>query len=213
MKRKFKEGDRVKVVEICLSDLFDTNVRPGMIGTICNINKGKHSYIADVKFDETIRATNNNWNEKEGTYQMFFEQLELIEEETIVIYRKGQEVIALDESTGKKAAAKCSPSDKFDFKAGAKLAFERLMVEEVEEKIEQVYNGKIVFTRCGIEDFTVGKIYEIKDGKIRNNKGDIYPLHMKFCDFEHVKKYFGMMGDYRPRYLSIGNFDLIEVHE
>lgn len=47
--------------------------------------------------------------------------------ETIVIYRKGNEVIALDKATGKKAIAKCSPEDTFDFNIGAKLAFDRLM--------------------------------------------------------------------------------------
>lgn len=46
--------------------------------------------------------------------------------ETIVIYRKDNEVIALDKRTGKKAIAKCSPEDTFDFNVGAKLAFERL---------------------------------------------------------------------------------------
>lgn len=49
--------------------------------------------------------------------------------ETIVIYRKEQEVYALDKSTGKKAVAKCSPKDEFDFRTGAKLAFKRLMLK------------------------------------------------------------------------------------
>ena len=47
--------------------------------------------------------------------------------ETIVIYRKGREVIAVDKVTGDKAIAKCSPEDTFDFNVGAKLAFDRLM--------------------------------------------------------------------------------------
>lgn len=47
-------------------------------------------------------------------------------EECIVIYRKYNDVIALDKSTGRKGIAKCSPEDKFDFGIGAKLAFERL---------------------------------------------------------------------------------------
>lgn len=49
-----------------------------------------------------------------------------VKPEAIVIYRNGDEVIALDKSTGKKAVAKCSPKDEFDFSIGAKLAFERL---------------------------------------------------------------------------------------
>ena len=47
--------------------------------------------------------------------------------ETIVIYRKDREVIAVDKVTGDKAIAKCSPEDTFDFNVGAKLAFDRLM--------------------------------------------------------------------------------------
>ena len=62
----------------------------------------------------------------------FFEEGDLEPvNETIVIYRKGQEVIALDKSTGKKAIARCCPEDTFDFETGAKLAFERLTAEPV----------------------------------------------------------------------------------
>lgn len=47
--------------------------------------------------------------------------------ETIVIYRKDREVIALDKATGDKAIARCNPADEYDFHIGAKLAFDRLM--------------------------------------------------------------------------------------
>lgn len=50
---------------------------------------------------------------------------------TIVIYRKDNKVIALDKSTGEKAEANCNPADEFDFRTGAKLAFNRLMGEDV----------------------------------------------------------------------------------
>ena len=64
--------------------------------------------------------------------------------ETIVIYRKDREVIAVDKVTGDKAIAKCSPEDTFDFNIGAKLAFDRLMngnkenitVEDMRKKLE-----------------------------------------------------------------------------
>ena len=57
---------------------------------------------------------------------------------TIVIYTKGNQVIALDKATGEKAVAKCHPDDEFDFNIGAKLAFERLMgcEEKPENKIQ-----------------------------------------------------------------------------
>lgn len=50
--------------------------------------------------------------------------------ECIVIYRKGDETIALDKTTGKKAVAKCHPDDEYDFNTGAKLAFARLTGEQ-----------------------------------------------------------------------------------
>lgn len=53
--------------------------------------------------------------------------------ECIVIYRNANETIALDKSTGKKAVAKCCPEDTYDFKTGAKLAFERLIDDGVRE--------------------------------------------------------------------------------
>lgn len=50
---------------------------------------------------------------------------------TIVIYRNDNKVVALGKSTGEKAEANCNPADEFDFRTGAKLAFNRLMGEDV----------------------------------------------------------------------------------
>ncbi|MBO5969444.1 MAG: hypothetical protein J6S14_13200, partial [Clostridia bacterium] len=44
----------------------------------------------------------------------------------IVIYRKGDDTIALDKDTGKTAKATCSKDDEYDFYTGAKLALGRL---------------------------------------------------------------------------------------
>lgn len=44
----------------------------------------------------------------------------------VIIYRNGQDVIALDKETGEKAVAKCHPNDEFDFAIGAKIAFGKL---------------------------------------------------------------------------------------
>lgn len=54
--------------------------------------------------------------------------------ENIIIYRKDNEVVALDKSSGEKGIAKCSPDDEFDFMTGAKLAFERLHENLIERK-------------------------------------------------------------------------------
>lgn len=60
---------------------------------------------------------------------IFSDALEKVDT-TIVIYRKDNKVVALDKSTGEKAEAKCNPADEFDFRTGAKLAFNRLMGED-----------------------------------------------------------------------------------
>ena len=54
--------------------------------------------------------------------------------ECIVIYRNGNETVALDKTTGKKAVAKCSPEDTYDFYTGAQIAFERLTGKAEPEK-------------------------------------------------------------------------------
>lgn len=111
------------------------------------------------------------------------------EQEKIIIYRDGQKVIALDKRTGKKAEARCNPSDTFDFNIGARIAFDRLISEnnpvESEPKGftgEAVYIGGKLINQC----FTIGKIYEFIDGKVKDDFGD-------FCPYGNNKNYkFGV---------------------
>ena len=71
-------------------------------------------------------------------------------------------VIATDLTTGIKAEAKCNPTDDWDFRKGAVLAFDRLL-----EKTK-LWNGRVV---C-VEDehagpfFVKGKVYTVKNGAI-----------------------------------------------
>lgn len=124
MEHKFKVGDRV---------VEKINQKKGIV---VDFSKSENLFL--VKF--------NGWNEghdgrgytKSGkTYQgkhcWYFkkEYLEIIKDETIVIYRNDNKVVALDKTTGKKAEAKCNPADEFDFRTGAKLAFNRLMGKDV----------------------------------------------------------------------------------
>lgn len=48
---------------------------------------------------------------------------------SIVIFRRGREVIAKDVATGNEGIAKCSPNDDFCFKTGASIALARLMAK------------------------------------------------------------------------------------
>lgn len=80
---------------------------------------------------------------------------------TIVIYSKDREVIALDKATGDKAIARCNPADEYDFRIGAKLAFERLMngnkenitVEDMRKRLES-YCGSRSCSDCKLKSPT-----------------------------------------------------------
>lgn len=109
----------------------------------------------------------------------------------IVIYRNGDETVALDKTTGKKAVAKCSPEDTYDFYTGAQLAFERLTgKEEPLKQPEPLYNGKVVCVKSIRESYlTVGKVYEFVNGKITFNNGEKNPMECR--NFKEVRETFG----------------------
>lgn len=96
----------------------------------------------------------------------------------IVIYRNGDKVVARNKIAGKIGEAKCHPNDKFDFSIGARLAFDRLMSDEEDEKIEdreQYYNGKVVCI-SRVPGFTIGKIYEFVNGRVADDDQEIRPF-------------------------------------
>lgn len=127
-KHKFKVGDRVKVKK----DIVTLNRRTvGKCGTVKELLTDNY---CSVEFDEFVGGHDCNGFAKEGHgWNHAEDALDLVktQNETIVIYRKDNKVIALDKSTGEKAEAKCNPADEFDFRTGAKLAFNRLMGEDV----------------------------------------------------------------------------------
>ena len=113
-KRKFKVGERYT------SKLF---VDKGAVNEITEISGDVVSY------KDIAGRTYSVKNFEIGS--LFSDMLKKVGSETIVIYRNDNKVIALDKSTGEKAEAKCNPADEFDFRTGAKLAFNRLMGEDV----------------------------------------------------------------------------------
>lgn len=117
-KEKFKVGERYEVVKPLCFYL-------GEIIEIVNIKGNRFDYKI-VKSSENRRIGKIDWFRKDS---MKYKHLKPVtKNETIVIYRKDSEVIALDKRTGNKAVAKCHPEDEFNFETGAKLAFERLLV-------------------------------------------------------------------------------------
>ena len=89
---------------------------------------------------------------------------------TIVIYRNDNKVVALDKSTGEKAEAKCNPADEFDFRTGAKLAFNRLMGEDV-----KIDNGvREVKRKAKVGEYV--KIVDAHHYLIHYKNGDIFKV-------------------------------------
>lgn len=126
-KHKFKVGDRVKVKK----DIVTLNRRTvGKCGTVKELLTDNY---CSVEFDEFVGGHDCNGFAKEGHgWNHAEDALDLVktQNETIVIYRNDNKVVALDKSTGEKAEANCNPADEFDFRTGAKLAFNRLMGED-----------------------------------------------------------------------------------
>ena len=100
-------------------------------------------------------------------------------EETIgVIKRNGNTItVHMGDLHG---TAKCSPDDQFDLYTGCELALRKALGSEKKEPKEpekpKYYNGKMVCVENGRYDWwTVGKIYEYKDGVVTADDGDKYP--------------------------------------
>lgn len=149
-KRGFKVGDKVEFEKGGVS----------RVGTIDEIdNTWAQSILVYSKGMCGHNASSSLKGSRKTKEYWWFSpiQLRLKKNECIVIYRKGQEVIALDKATGKKAIAKCSPEDEFDFNIGSKLAFERLLgIEEQKEAkpefLEKFEKGKIYVFRKELHD-------------------------------------------------------------
>ena len=149
VKRKFKVGERYK------SKMLLDN---GAVIEITEIN-GDFVYYKDV-----VRETTGRKVFEIGS--IFSDNLEKVESENIVIYRKDNKVIALDKSTGEKAEANCNPADEFDFRTGAKLAFNRLMgedngVREVKRKAKVGEYIKIVDAKPLFNSYKNGDVFKV----------------------------------------------------
>ena len=151
---KFKVGDKVRILD-------GSTIKNYAGGWTTRMGRyvGEIHEISNV---EHLSSDSTNYRLEDVAYVWDERGLERCGNETIVIYRKDNEVIALDKRTGKKAIAKCSPEDKFDFNIGAKLAFERLMnsdkesitVEDMRKKLDYYCFGRRCCGGCKLESPT-----------------------------------------------------------
>jgi hypothetical protein len=127
--------------------------------------------------------------------------------EKIVIYRKGNKVIAVNNGTGKEGVARCAPDDTFNFETGAKLAFKRLVGEDTaaepvtpeEPKFKVGEFVRVVSTKKGsiakIHGFPIGQI--VKVVSVRDDGKYIcegvyswcnYGVGIQIVNSEHIEK-------------------------
>lgn len=110
-------------------------------------------------------------------------------------------MIALDKSTGEKAEANCNPADEFDFRTGAKLAFNRLMgedakpdngVREVKRKAKVGEYIKVVYAMPCLIPYKNGDIFKVNcvttSGCIcKKSEENVGLLHKEYVVLENYK--------------------------
>ena len=259
-KCKFKLGDRVKANETSNKRYGITNLRNKFTGEVVGVRTDD---VVDIKDD----SDNYVWrNLDSDCFDLIGEPTPEIHitvegNKTIAVYKNGTET--------KKAVAKCSPEDTFDFGIGAKLALERLGVLPTEKKgesitvggfkigdrvnyngvngtvicfsvddsigvefdkpngtehdcggvflkagttgtkctsrwlsandltpgeVPQYYNGKVVCIKNNIGNksiYTVGKVYEFKNGKLTANDGTAIPITHNIGSFKEWEEFSG----------------------
>lgn len=142
---KFKVGDQVRVINAKPFDMTFAGVANGDTGTI----KGFYNGVYLVEF------------EKKYNYPIHEIQLEFAEpenNETIVIYREGAEVVALDRSTGIKTQITFRPADIHNFHICAKEVFLQLI-----KKIQAVENSEPIKEGDTVEVINKMKTYSAYD--------------------------------------------------
>lgn len=195
VKRKFKVGDRVKVKKDTITLNRNT---VGECGTVKELLTDNY---CSVEFDKFVGGHNCGGFAKEGHgWNCAEDAIDLVktQNETIVIYRKDNKVIALDKSTGEKAEANCNPADEFDFRTGAKLAFNRLMgedngVREVKRKAKVGEYIKIVDAKPFLIPYENGEIFRVIG--VKNATCEVENPVKRFCAWHRE---YVVLENYKP---------------
>lgn len=193
VKRKFKVGDVVKP-----NKKADENYT---ITTTSVVREAIVTELRDYTMEIKIIKGSCSVGEVFTVEEKCFDLVRKAKQETIVIYRKDNKVVALDKSTGEKAEANCNPADEFDFRTGAKLAFNRLMgedvkpdngVREVKRKAKVGEYIKIVDAKPFLIPYENGEIFRVigvKDAtcEVENSVKRCHTWHREYVVLENYK--------------------------
>ena len=80
--------------------------------------------------NKLVTFADRDFYERDCGVKSFIPAKEYIGKNTLVIYRNGNVVTAVNKAAGETGIAKCSPSDEFDFKVGAAIALARLLAKD-----------------------------------------------------------------------------------
>lgn len=195
-KMKFKVGDIVKPIKNNPYAITGDYMKAGVVTYVDECVSNKIIKIKILKHEDAKYEGSSY-----SVDPCFFEKID----ETIVIYRNENKVIALDKSTGKKAEARCNPADDFDFHVGARIAFERLTGAEKKSIVKQVNRPA-----------KVGEYIKIVNANpcscgTRYKNGDVFKVTRtaKLID-EKVVKLSNVLGDYilQSEYVVLENYKL-----
>lgn len=127
--RKFKVGDIVKANKESNDRYGITNERNGFVG---KVTKVYYDYIFVQGLKSKHRSILEDvWNVEER----FFDLVQPKKQELHITVDGNRTIAVLkvDGNVVKRAEAKCNPSDTFDFKTGAELAFKRIFEEDKDD--------------------------------------------------------------------------------
>lgn len=150
-------------------------------GNYIHTSKGFIGVVTDVSSTGTIikvkgKSVTKYWPDsygKEGEWSVdpkYFDLYVPHEGKILIMVdeKDDNKIIARDLLTNKTAEAKCNPKDEWDFNKGAKLALERLTKPEK----PKYWTGKVVCVDTPDNElFTIGKVYKVEDGILRDNIG------------------------------------------
>ena len=160
----YKIGDRVRITE--KRDIANPLITKGMVGEIIRV---KPDGLVCVEFDKCIKGHScSGVGRDEHCWWIPSRRIEPVSVETkkIVITSDGKETLArLYEGNKviKKAVAKCSPEDEYNFEIGARIAFDRLMGDKpVFELI-----GNFSLANNGVNELEI--TCEVEQGKYKKH--------------------------------------------